>query len=119
MLFRIKAIAAAVLLTSSVIAAASPKQDFSFSTPGGQMVNLSSSRGKIVVLLFSGIQDPQCRDGLKALESLAERYQGKDVSIYWVSINPTTEVTNAQLRTPCGVTTSVQVVRDENQVAFK
>lgn len=119
MLLRIKAVATAVLLIASITAAAGTQNDLSFSTPNGQAVTLSSSRGKVVVLLFSGVQDPQCRDGLKALESLAERYQGKEVVIYWVSVNPTGEVTNEQLKTPCGIRTSIPVLRDENQVAFK
>ena len=91
-------------------------QDFSFSTPGGQTVALSSLRGNVIVLLFSGVQDPQRREGLKALETLAERYQGKNVKIYWVSVNAASEVTNDQLKS---VATSVPMLRDTNQAAFK
>jgi hypothetical protein len=79
-------------------------------------VTLSSLRGNVVVLLFSGVQDPQRRDGLKALESLAERYAGKNVKVYWVSVNPANEVTNDQLKS---ISNTIPVLRDTNQAAFK
>jgi peroxiredoxin len=110
-------IAAIVVAGLSVTAGA--QQDASFVTPDGQAVTLSGLRGKVVVLLFGGVQDPQCRDEFKALESLAERYQGKDVQVYWVSVNPASEVSNAQLKNPCGPVSSVVVLRDQNQAAFK
>jgi peroxiredoxin len=102
-----------------VAASASAQQDFSLSTPSGQTVNLSSTRGKVTVLLFSGVQDPQQREGLKALVSLAERFQGKDVSVFWVSVNSVSEVTNDQLKNLAGTTASVSVLRDPTQSAFK
>jgi peroxiredoxin len=104
---------------STVIATAIAQQDLSFATPDGQTVSLSGMRGNVVVILFSGSQDPQCRDGLKALESLADRFRGKGVKVYWVSVNSPSEVTNDQLKNPCGAATSVQVLRDSNQAAFK
>jgi len=101
------------------IGATARAQDLSFSAPGGQMVTLSGMRGKVTVLLFSGVQDPQCRDGLKALEALSDRFRGKPVLVYWVSVNSVTEATNDQLKSPCGVNTSVPVLRDGTQAAFK
>ncbi|PYT04715.1 MAG: hypothetical protein DMF60_14440 [Acidobacteria bacterium] len=115
---RCKTIIAAIAIISCVAATVSA-QDFSFSTPGGQTVNLSSMRGNVVVLLFSGVQDPQRREGLKALESLAERYQGKEVKFCWVSINSASELTNDQLKTLAGTAGSISVLRDANQAAFK
>src|SRR5262249_9493824 len=87
-------------------------QEVSFTTADGQTVNLSSLRGKVVVMLFSGSQDPQCREGIKALEQLSDRYQGKNVAVYWVSINSPAEMTDQQLKQPCGVATSVPTLRD-------
>jgi len=94
-------------------------QEVSFTTADGQIVNLSSLRGKVVVMLFSGIQDPQCRDGVKALEQLSERYQGKNVAVYWISINSPAEMTDQQLKHPCGGATSIATLRDRNQAGFK
>lgn len=91
-------------------------QDFSFSTPGGQTVGLSSMRGNVVLLLFSGVQDPQRREGLNALGELAKRFKDKNVKVYWVSVNPTSEVSDDQLKS---VSSSVPVLRDTNQAAFK
>ncbi len=118
MLTRLKAITASFAIISC-IAVTTGAQDFSFSTPGGQTVTLSSLRGNVVVLLFSGVQDPQRREGIEALKSLAERYQGKNVKVYWVSVNPANEVTNDQLKNLSSGATSVAVLRDANQAAFK
>jgi peroxiredoxin len=94
-------------------------QDLTFSTPDGQSVSTSSLRGKVVVLLFGGAQDPQCRDEFKALQSLSERYQGKPVSLFWVSINTPAEMSNDKLKAPCGPTFSVSILRDPGQAAFR
>ena len=94
-------------------------QDLAFSRPDGSAAPLSGLRGKVVVLVFSGIQDPQCREEFKALDSLAERYQGKDVTVVWVSINSETEASNQKLSSPCGPVNRVVVLRDLNQTAFK
>jgi peroxiredoxin len=94
-------------------------QDFSFGTVDGQTVPISSMRGKVVVLLFSGVQDPQRREGLAALESLAKRYQGKDVKVCWVSVNSPSELTDVQLKSAGGAAASFTVLRDSNQAAFK
>jgi thiol-disulfide isomerase/thioredoxin len=110
-------LAAAAALCLTVPAGA--QQDLTFVTPGGQSLSMSGMRGKVVVLLFGGVQDPQCRDEFKALESLSERYQGKDVSIYWVSVNTPAEASNERLKSPCGPAGSVVILRDQNQAAFK
>lgn len=115
MLTGLKAITASFAIMAC-IGATARAQDLSFSTPGGETVTLSSMRGNVVVLLFSGTQDPQRREGLKALASLAEQYQGKNVKLYWVSVNSASEVTNDQLKS---VTSSVPVLRDTNQAGFK
>lgn len=115
MLTRLKTFIAAIAIISCV--AATRAQDFSFTTPTGETVPVSGMRGKVVVLLFSGVQDPQRREGLKALASLADRFQGKDVKICWVSVNPTSEMSNDQLKATGGG--SVVVLRDANQAAFK
>jgi len=116
MLTRLKVVVTGLAVISCVATASA--QDLSFSTPGGQTVTLSSLRGEVVVLLFSGMQDPQRRDGLKALASLADRYQGKNVRVFWVSVNAPTEMTDDQLKN-VGAGSSVSVLRDGNQAAFK
>lgn len=120
MLSKFKALVLIAVMTCSIGATASAQQsDLSFVTPDGQTVGLSSLRGKVVVLLFGGVQDPQCKDEFKALQSLAERYQDKGVHIYWVSVNSPTEAGNDKLKSPCGPAGSVVVLRDQNQAAFK
>ena len=119
MLKKIKAIITGAVIIASLTVAASAQQDFTFLTPDGQTVSLSSFSGKVAVILFGGIQDPQCRDEIKALQSLSDRYQGKAVSIYWISVNTPGEASNEQLKTACGPTGSIVVLRDNNRAAFK
>ncbi|MEK6285038.1 MAG: redoxin domain-containing protein [Acidobacteriota bacterium] len=119
MFTRSRAITAAIAIIFCAAVTASAQQDFGFSTSDGQSVTLSSMRGNVAVLLFSGVQDPQRREGLKALEALADRFQGKEVKFFWVSINPATELTNDQLKSMAGASGSVRVLRDTNQAAFK
>lgn len=111
--------AKAAAIISLFLAASASAQDSTFLKPDGSAASLSGMSGKVVVLVFSGIQDPQCREEFKALESLAERYQGKDVSVCWVSINSPAEATNQKLASPCGPVNRVMVLRDPNQAAFK
>lgn len=97
----------------------SSAQDLSFTDPEGAPVPLSSFRGKVAVLLFGGIQDPQCREEFRALNLLAEKYRGKNVVVCWISINPQSAVPNDRLKPPCGPTGLVVVLRDGSQTAFK
>ena len=113
------AILSAIALTMIFSMTASAQQDFTFTALDGQSVSLAALRGKVVVLLFSGAQDPQCHDAVQALSSLAERYQGKPVSIYMVSVNPPNVASDAQLKQACGPVGTVMLVRDPNQAAFK
>jgi hypothetical protein len=69
--------------------------------------------------MFSGVQDPQCRDEIKALEALSERYRGQPVSVYWVSVNSPSEMPNDRLKRPCGLTTPVQTLRVSDINTFK
>jgi len=119
MLSKLKSIIIAFFIAASLSLPTSAQQDLIFITADGTNFPLSQLRGKVVVLIFGGVQDPQCKDEFKALESLAERYQGKDVAIYWVSVNSARELTDAQLKSPCGPVTAVGILRDQNQAAFK
>lgn len=55
---------------------------------GGAAVSAADLRGRVVVLLFGGVVDPQSPDELPALQRLANRYQGRGVDVYWVSLDP-------------------------------
>jgi peroxiredoxin len=109
----------AMIIAACLAAPVALGQDTAFTTPSGQQVTLSSLQGKVVIMFFSGVQDPQCRDEFKALNALAERYAGKSVSFCWVSISPVNAVSNDRLKAPCGPPGSVTVLRDPSQAAFK
>ncbi|HEU4391950.1 MAG TPA: hypothetical protein VFV34_29460, partial [Blastocatellia bacterium] len=55
----------------------------------------------------------------KSLGSLAERYRDKDVAVFWVSINPSSAASDERLKSPCGPTGAVTVLRDPGQTVFK
>jgi len=114
-----QAIISAIALATIFTITASAQQDFTLTTLDGQSVSLAAQRGKVVVLLFSGAQDPQCHDAVQALAALADRYQGKPVSIYLVSVNSANAASDAQLKQACGPLGSVIMARDPNQAAFK
>src|SRR5262245_20362738 len=111
------------ILTTGFLALAlsvpSIAQELGLATPAGQPVSTATLRDRVVVLMFSGLHDPQCRDEFKALEALAERYQGKPVSIYWVSINSAADAGADRLARPCGVNSPVPVLRLSDVNALK
>ena len=115
---KLKLIMPVLVLLASVSAPTRAQQDFTFTTLEGGTMTLSGMRGRVVVLVFASTTDPQCRDEFKALESLAERYQGKAVNVYWVSLDPAT-VGDDKLKSPCGRAGSVPVLRDQSRAAFK
>jgi peroxiredoxin len=91
----------------------------SLQTLDGRTLALSSFQGKAVILLFAGVQDPQCRDEFKALQSLRSRYDANQVEIFWVCINPVSVASDERLKNPCGSAGSIAVLRDPNQSVFK
>jgi thiol-disulfide isomerase/thioredoxin len=93
------------------LAIPSTAQELGLATPAGQPVSTAALGGRVVVLMFSAVHDPQCRDEFKALDALTDRYQGKPVSIYWVAINSAAEAPADRLARPCGVSSSVPVLR--------
>lgn len=108
-----------ILMIAFLSLTVSAQNNASFTTTDGTTISLSEMRGKVVVLVFGGSTDPQCRSEIKMLESLSERYANKKVVLYWVSIDTPASVPDAQLKNPCGVTTAVKVLRDTNRAAFK
>ncbi|MCI0337605.1 MAG: TlpA family protein disulfide reductase [Acidobacteria bacterium] len=78
------AFAAVTLISSAVYA---QDQSFTLRSTSGQTVNLNDLRGKVVVLSFGGTWVPLATKELPALQKLADRFAGRDVQFYWVSIN--------------------------------
>lgn len=65
-------------------------------TLNGGSVSIDQMRGRVAVLLFGGIVDPQSPEELPVLQQLATRYEGKGVAVYWVSLDPAS-TTDAEL----------------------
>jgi hypothetical protein len=84
------------MLTVALVALLAPAGAFAqglagtLRSTGGASVPVAGMRGRVVVLMFGGMVDPQSPEELPALERLAARYQGRGVDVYWVSLDPAT-----------------------------
>jgi hypothetical protein len=61
--------------------------------PGAQAqgvgnLSVDQLRGRVTVLLFGGLVDPQSPEELPLLQRLANRYDGRGVEVVWVSVDP-------------------------------
>lgn len=82
-------------------------------------------QGKVVVLSFGATYVPLASKELPALQKLADRYAGRGVDFYWVSINSAkpgarNAATDAELRAfaqKAGL--KIGVLRDADQAAYR
>ncbi|MFN7946708.1 MAG: TlpA disulfide reductase family protein [Blastocatellia bacterium] len=94
-------------------------------TTDGGSFNLADKRGRVVVLAFGATWVPLSSKELPALQKLADRYAGRKVDVYWVSINSAkpgarNAATDAELKafaTRNGL--RLPVLRDPDQAAFR
>ncbi|MEW6126401.1 MAG: TlpA disulfide reductase family protein [Acidobacteriota bacterium] len=107
------------LMIAALVSLTNAQQNAVFTTPAGETISLSTLRGQVVVLVFGGVSDPQCREEFKALQTLADKYANSKVAVFWVSIDAPASVSDAELKAPCGPAGSVKVVRDASRAAFK
>lgn len=56
---------------------------------GAGALSVDQLRGRVTVLLFGGLVDPQSPEELPLLQRLANRYDGRGVDVIWVSVDPT------------------------------
>lgn len=105
-----------LLLSAFAISASAQQGGAAFMTTTGETLTTTEMRGKVVVMVFSAVNDPQCRDEFKMLQSLSDRYsRGNKVELFWVS----TDAVDGPWKTPCGSTGGIKVVRDPNRAAFR
>jgi cytochrome oxidase Cu insertion factor (SCO1/SenC/PrrC family) len=62
----------------------------------GRTVAVDQLRGRVTVLMFGGMLDPQSPEELPVLQRLATRYAGR-ADVYWVSVDAERQTTDAQL----------------------
>jgi peroxiredoxin len=74
-------------LTMIFSAALAQTQQIKLHSIGGQDVNLSDLRGKVVVMSFGGTWVPMTSRELPALQKISDRFSDRGVQVYWVSIN--------------------------------
>jgi peroxiredoxin len=83
-LLKVAALAALTIIFSAALA---QTQGIKLREIGGQSVNLSDLRGKVVVLSFGGTWVPMTARELPALQKISDRFSDRGVQVYWVSIN--------------------------------
>lgn len=94
-------------------------------TADGGSFNLSDKRGRVVVLAFGATWVPLSSKELPALQKLADRYAGRKVDVYWVSINSAkpgarNAATDDELKAfATRNSLRLPVLRDPDQTAFR
>ena len=78
-------VALLVILTCGGVCAAQSKEPLQ--SPNGSPVSIANLEGKVVVLAFGGTWVPLFARELLSLQRLANRYESRQVAIYWVSID--------------------------------
>jgi len=117
-------IAVVTALVLSVGGAGAQSPQLALRSIGGQTVNLADDRGKVVVLSFSATWTPLVSKELTAVQNLADRYAGRGVVVYWVSINTLKQgsknyASDADLQAFAGrYGLKLPVLRDPEQAAY-
>jgi peroxiredoxin len=65
----------------------SPVQQVTLRSVDGETFDLAANKGRVIVFLFSATWSPLVDQSLPAFQRLADRYAGRAVTFYWVSIN--------------------------------
>jgi cytochrome c biogenesis protein CcmG, thiol:disulfide interchange protein DsbE len=82
---RFTAVFTLVALLAVAVAAQAPQ--VTLRALDGGTFNPTAQQGKVVVLSFGATYVPMAAKELPALQKLADRYAGRNVQFYWVSIN--------------------------------
>lgn len=80
----IKIIFAALSLVIAVAFSVSA-QSVTFTSLGGEKIDLESQKGKVVVLAIGASWLPLSKDQAAAINKLSRKYNGKDVAIYFIA----------------------------------
>jgi hypothetical protein len=93
-----KSILAAAAALSLLLSASAFGQTPSGTLRGtdGKTVAVDQLHGRVTVLMFGGILDPQSPEELPVLQRLATRYASR-ADVYWVSLDAERQATDAQL----------------------
>ena len=104
---------------------AAPAQQAAFQGVDGKTVTAADFKGKVVVLSFGASWVPLTAKELPALQKLADRYTGRGVQVYWVSVNSAKPggrnfMTDAELDAFAGKRGfQAKVLRDPEQIAYR
>jgi peroxiredoxin len=113
------------VLTMVFSIAFAQSQEIKLRSIGGQDINVSDLRGKVVVMSFGGTWVPMVSRELPALQKIADRFSDRGVEVYWVSINSArpgarTYASDANLQEFAQKNTlRVKMLRDPDQEAYR
>ena len=68
-----------------VFAFSATAQDITFTSLGGEKINLASQKGKVVVLAIGASWLPLSKDQATAINKLAKKYAGRDIVFYFIA----------------------------------
>lgn len=94
---------AALLAGSLIFAAVTHLQavtphDFSLPSPGGDMIRLADTRGKVVILNFWASWCVPCAEEMPKVESFYKAHQAEDIAVIGVNVGETPQVAGAFAR---------------------
>jgi peroxiredoxin len=100
MRMRIAAVAATVLLSLPLLAAApgAPAPPFSLSARGGSDVSLAQYKGQVVMLNFWASWCGPCRQEMPLLESIYKKYNKLGFTMLGVNVEPDSNAANEWLK---------------------
>ncbi len=76
-------------MAAASLTAGNPAPEVVLPNPEGEMIALSSLRGKVVLLDFWAAWSPPCREANVQLKSVYEKYRSKGFEIYGISLDRT------------------------------
>jgi len=122
---KIKATLGSLTLILSASVALAQSASITLRSVDGREVRLADLKGKVVVMSFGGTWVPLASKELPALQKIADRYSGRGVQVFWVSINNAKPggrnyASDADLQAFAQKhNLKVPVLRDPDQVAYK
>jgi thiol-disulfide isomerase/thioredoxin len=85
----------------------------------GRNYDLTNMRGQVLLVSFGATWCGPCKEELKALEQLREEYKAKPVRFFWVSIEPSEEVSDGKLQSFArSIKFTFPILRDETRWTY-
>lgn len=85
----------------------------------GRNYDLTTMRGQVLLVSFGATWCGPCKEELKALEQLKDEYKSKPVRFFWVSVEPSEEVSDGKLQSFArSIKFTFPILRDETRWTY-